>query len=256
MQLTRRYFFIYGSVVNLWCPMDAIDFKWLHSPGAFRVMHTGAEPRQPSRRKHSWQPGPPGQPYFGTEGRKWFDLYAPTEIPALFQKFADAPHTAEGMCDFFNAYGPLDLAGDRRSNPLSYPQRSLSAGLWGCSFGLREPLAEHVAFRHAVKLHEEGDLSALVELFNRGWGQLQTELRLRGGSKIEIVFTPTNLIHFIWLQFSLFVASGAKLLRCERCSEPIVVGSGTGRRETSKFCSNRCKTADFKERREGRHSHA
>ena len=110
----------------------------------------------------------------------------------------------------------------------------------------------HAAFCRAVKLWEAGDLSTLTEMFNRGWAQTRTEMRPRADGKVELVFVPNSLIRFIWLQFALFAAGSAKLLRCKRCAEPMIVGTGTGRRDTSTFCSNACKVAAFREK----HSHA
>lgn len=43
-----------------------------------------------------------------------------------------------------------------------------------------------------------------------------------------------------------------RVLRCERCGVAFEVGFGTGRRSTSKFCSNACRVAAFKARHAGR----
>jgi len=212
--------------------MSMIEFTWMHAPGAFEIEGRG----------------------LSTGGKKWFDVYSPPKISTLFQKFADAPHSPEGMRDFFNKYGPLEFSHhDSIHHPFDrHAVGSPSAGLRSISLLLQEPLVYHGAFCKAVSLKENGDLSALTNLFNRGWAQVRTELRPRLNEKVEIVFIPNSLIQFIWLQFSLFVASGVKLLRCERCSEPMIVGPGTGHRETAKFCSNACKVASFKEK----HNHA
>lgn len=223
--------------------MNMIDFTWLHSPGAYEVRITGEKKRA---RPGPWKSGEPGVPYLSTGTPQWFDLYSPTEIPTLFQKFADTPHSPEGIRDFFNKFGPLELIGDEHQNP------SLKPGLAMMSTTVEKPLHLHAAFQRAVTLWNGGDLSALTSIFNEGWGKIRTELRPQQSMKAQIVFVPVNLIQFIWLQFALFATSNSKLLRCARCNEPMIVGSGTGRRETAKFCSNACKMAFHKHAQAGR----
>jgi hypothetical protein len=146
------------------------------------------------------------------------------------------------MCDFFNNFGPLELAGD--GSPL--------AGLAYLATDLGGVLAHHAALCRVIDLFHAGDPSGLAQRYNAGWGQLRTQLRPQVDGKVAVVFVPLNLIQFLWLQLALHAASNAKLLRCEHCSKPILVGTGTRRRDTAKFCSNACKLAAFRERHGGR----
>ena len=43
-------------------------------------------------------------------------------------------------------------------------------------------------------------------------------------------------------------ASDTELISCEHCKSPYVVGTGTGRRNTAKYCSRKCKVAAFRAR--------
>lgn len=118
-------------------------------------------------------------------------------------------------------------------------------------FVLVDELLRHQRqIRRALSLLQEGDSSALIKYWNssEGTALIRTELRAGGDGRLEMVFAPPDLIQAMWLQLAQFACSGTKLLRCERCNEPFVVGSGTGRRSTSKYCSNACKVAAFKER--------
>jgi len=176
-----------------------------------------------------------------TIGQRQFELYRPTKFPALFQKFADLPATAVAMCDFVNEFGPLELAGGA---PLA-GRASISTDLGGV-------LAHHAALCRAFDLFQAGDPSGLAQRYNVGWGQVRTELRPQPDGNLAVVFVPSSLIHFLWLQLALHAASNAKLLRCEHCGSAFRVGTGTRRRDTAKFCSNACKVAAFRERHGGR----
>jgi hypothetical protein len=231
--------------------MEMIDFEWLRcSPGGWQIVPR----RKPARKPPAWTEGPgvitlprwtvEGAPdaSLATAGKRQFEPYRPTEFPALFQRFADMPATAEGMRDFYDTFGPLEFGsnGDRASAGLNF----IATDLGGV-------LAHHAALRRAIALFDTGDTSSLAQRYNAGWGQLRTELRPQPSGKIALVFVPFSLIHFLWLQFALHTEHtgfGVKLFRCERCGVPFRVGTGTRRRDTAKFCSNACKVAAFRQR--------
>ena len=228
--------------------MELIDFAWVRcvDGDGFRIV-----PRQKRARKPpAWTKDPrvitlprwtvEGAPdaALATIGRRQFELYRPAHFPALYQKLADLPATATAMCDFFNQFGPLEFGGG--GSPL--------AGLAYLATDLGGVLAHHAALCRAIDQFKVGDLSGVVQRYNAGWGQLRTELRLQADGNVAVVFVPSSLIQFLWLQFALYAASDAKLLRCEQCGTPFLVGTGTGRRETAKFCSNACKVAAFRTR--------
>jgi hypothetical protein len=229
--------------------VELIDFAWGRcvDGNGFRIV--SKRPRKPP----AWTEGPKvitlatwtvkGAPdaAIATIGKRQFELYRPTNFPALFQHFADLPATAAAMCDFFNEFGPLEFAG---GSPLVGPTY--------CATNLGGVLAHHAALCRAIDLFQAGDLSSLAQRYNVGWGQLRTELRPQPDGNIAVVFVPSSLIQFLWLQLALHAASNAKLLRCEHCGIPFRVGTGTGRRDTAKFCSNACKVAAFRERHGGR----
>ena len=172
-----------------------------------------------------------------------FEIYRPNELPVLFQIFADAAATEEGALDFVNKFGAIGGIREIR-------QRNEEVQTF---------LESHAQLRQAIHAADTHDWTILVELYNTntfGRGQLISRLRHQRGGTVALVFVPTNLIQFLWLQFALHVSSDAKLLRCERCGVPFRVGTGTGRRETAKYCSNACKVAAFRSRTEGRQEHA
>jgi hypothetical protein len=171
-----------------------------------------------------------------------FEVYRPDAFPALFQQFADVPHTAQGMLNFANNFGLIGGLGYIAPSDLK-----------GESYPVRDILEQQNALREAIQFYEARDWPRIVECYNTGWGRgaLNSRLRIGPFGKLSFIFIPTNLNQFLWLQFARYVSGDTKLLRCEKCSSPFLVGTGTGRRDTAKFCSNACKTAAFRNRHIG-----
>jgi hypothetical protein len=187
-----------------------------------------------------------------------FQAYQATKFPTLFQQFVDKPASAEGMRDFAVYFGLLEGA----DCEILAEVADLSA-----------MLAHRASMRRVLELFDQGDSAGLVIAFHEGgWGKLRMELvfdpngryrRLpptefseahhfqRAAPRLASVLVPTSLIQFMWLQIAMYAQSNATLLRCDRCGSPFIVGTGTGRRGTAKFCSNACKSADYRERHKG-----
>jgi hypothetical protein len=235
--------------------MELVEFEWLRSPDAYSIVQPGPpkmwRPRgAPGRPVHRWViRGAASDPVLSTVGKKYFETYRPTEFPELFQRFADMPPTAEGVRDFYNKFGPLQFGS------LDLPPSTPGPGWSSHSLGFGEALAHHAALRRAIELFESGDLSALSKGFNQGgWGRLRTELRPSSAGKLAMVLVPSSLIQFLWFQLAQYAGSDAKLLRCEQCNHPFLVGTGTSRTSKAKYCSDACRLAAFRERHGG-HNH-
>jgi hypothetical protein len=171
-----------------------------------------------------------------------FEQYRPLEIPGLFAIFAeDTPASAKGMLGFCDGFGlPGGGRPDMATTATPTQQR------------VDDLLGDQREMRRALSLLQRGNASEL----SRGWNSsparpptlVRIELGATSDGRMEMAFLPPDLIQAMWLQFAQFACSGAQLLRCERCNTPFVVGSGTGRRSTSKWCSNACKVAAFQQR--------
>jgi hypothetical protein len=175
-----------------------------------------------------------------TAGKQPFEHYRPTGFPALFQRFADMPATAGGMCEFFNNFGPLEMPGGKLPTGPRYHATDLGG-----------VLAHHAALRRALERFQDHDLPGLAKRYNVGWGSLRVELQPSPRGKVVFTLLPSSLIQFLWLQFALHAASDATLLRCVRCGVAFQAGPGTGRRNSAMYCSNACKTGAYKARRAG-----
>jgi hypothetical protein len=208
--------------------MDMIEFEWCRCLDGYRIDRSGL--RSASER---------------------FERYRPLETPALFAKFADAPHNAEGLLKFCNQFG---LLGGGR------PDIALGQGKPGPQWEHEEELLRHHAkMRGALYLFEKGDSSQLIKRWNKEQQSLaliRAELRTDPDGKLRMVFVPPDLIRAMWLQFAQHAGSAERLFRCQRCNEPFTVGPGTGRRGTAMYCSNACKVVVFQARKKGRSAHA
>ena len=172
-----------------------------------------------------------------------FDSYRPLEIENLFSIFAeDTAASAQGMHAFCNKFGLLE--GARRDlAPMRGTRRS--EGVSGQSL-----LREHCLISNALYLFRKGNPSELVRYWNSvdRVGLVRAELRVGPKGRLEMVLMPPDLMSAMWLQFAQLACSQAQLFQCQRCGKPFLVGTGTGRRRTAKFCSDACKVAAFRER--------
>jgi hypothetical protein len=221
--------------------MEMIEFKATRCLDGYEIKPLSKR----ARKAPAWLSGPrvvrfpqwtvPGAPEAAiVAASERFEYYDPTNFSALFRIFADAPATAAGMCDFAKKFG-LPADSDGGGNVVA--------------MALGPLFAHHVALRKAADRFEAGDAAGVADLFNVYWGRMRMKLLAGPGGKLDPVLVPLNLVQFMWLQFALHAASGAKLLRCERCGGPFRVGSGTRRRDTAKYCTNACKVAAFQRRR-------
>jgi hypothetical protein len=209
--------------------VDLIEFEWLRCIDGFRI-YDGDDQDDLTK-------------YGGFESASSrFERYRPADFPALFQRFADVPHSTEGIGEFVNRFGLLEM--DR------IPRSTKMIRVSTLAYSL---LGHHRRLRWAISRYEAGDARAVSQFYNKGrdpsLGQVRTELRIKPTGRVSLVFVPSNLIEFLWLQFALHIISEAKLLRCERCGLPFPCGTGTRRRETAKFCSDRCRVASFRDRK-------
>jgi hypothetical protein len=212
--------------------MDLIDFEWMRCLDGYELVDTSKRaPRRWLVRGAS--------PFAIAAKSQRFEIYRPLKVSALFDVFAKTQPTAEGMLRFANVYGLIGTT----SRPSG---RSRSEAR------LDELLAHHAAMREAVESFEKRDVDELLKRCNEsGYANAAIRLQLDDGGAIRVALVPGSLIQAMWLQLALHASSGAELLRCERCNAPFVVGPRTGRRNTSKYCSNACKVAAFKRQKHG-----
>ncbi len=91
-----------------------------------------------------------------------------------------------------------------------------------------------------------GSLGSAVNLFRSAQdadvAALMPDMNLRGDRPVLSLQAGT-LYGFMLMETALVVTGGAQIARCQNCQNIFATGSGTGRRNTAKYCSNRCRVA-------------
>ncbi len=219
--------------------MNLIAFECSKCLDGYRII-TKPSPTKANRARRA---------YYLVAASDRFERYSPLEhFPTLFANFAEAPANAEGLRRFADNFGLPDSDTDGNATEQM----------------VYDILREQAAIKRALAILEKGDNQELVKLLRHGrnrWGKLilvepgqsgfaRLELRLGTNGKLETVIVPSNLIQAMWIQFLLHAAADAQLFRCQHCAKPFVVGSGTKRRSTAKYCSSACRFAAFQARQE------
>ena len=68
---------------------------------------------------------------------------------------------------------------------------------------------------------------------------------------LRLTYIPKNLLGAIWMQLALALGHDKRYPHCTYCKRPfeISLDKQTGQRADSIFCSDRCKSADYRARR-------
>jgi hypothetical protein len=190
---------------------------------------------------------------------------------ALFKEFAECPNTAEGIVRFADQYGllrkPLDPHVDlaRESGALRMLRLS-EADMAG-------EANRRTGYYEDFVVHWKADISAVRSLIGRLSGRALEagDFKSRGGAKFlnsALMFhgvghrifwyegrahegpLPRNLAGAIWLQLAFSLVRPAEYRTCPVCQRPFEVAAGlsTGKRKNARFCSQRCKSQDFRDR--------
>ena len=192
----------------------------------------------------------------GVHGRRYKPLRKET---GLFQIFANTPPTERGVLHFAERYGRLgELLFYVRSNgdiPSSgealHDVRSVHG--WADEIRLVKDTLDGFekssrVMKGGIPIREYGRriinlrLGELVAP-HLGWGPDRTGLRL--------TYVPKNLLGAIWMQLALALGHDKQYPHCTYCKQPfeISLDKQTGQRADSIFCSDRCKSADYRARR-------
>lgn len=70
-------------------------------------------------------------------------------------------------------------------------------------------------------------------------------------AQLQLSYAPKNLLGAIWLQLAFALGYDKKFPHCLRCGRPfeISLNKQTGNRADSVFCSDKCKSADYRDRK-------
>ena len=102
---------------------------------------------------------------------------------------------------------------------------------------------------------QSGDFSRLIEVFRLRQESVEDRgisvglRRNNAGGPPILALGPHDLIYGLWLQLAQTVTSNTKLRRCAWCSTWFSFGTGTGRRKSAHYCSDKCRKAAFRHRK-------
>ena len=152
---------------------------------------------------------------------------------ALFYTLAETDLTPKGVLSFARKYGLL------QGEPH---------GVWS---GYVHSWYEWIIdIRKAIYLWKSGDYEELLQIWKR-YPPVQLNAMLSrpyACASLRLHLVPNSLLSGIWLQLCLAITEDAKLCRCNNCGKWFRYGSGTGRRRTAMYCSNRCRQAAHRAR--------
>jgi hypothetical protein len=108
------------------------------------------------------------------------------------------------------------------------------------------------SLHHIWQSYETGDVNGAVKLFrDRADGivsNLYPDIEFRDG-KPALTLPISTLYGFMLMETALVITGGSQVMRCAECGTVFITGSGTGRRGTSLYCSNRCRVAAQRSRK-------
>ena len=204
--------------------MDLLDFEWERPRHGFEIawpkpilVTEGALPAGPAGGAHL-------RPKDGPRER-----YRPlSEAPALFMEFAEVPETPEGVLAFANRYGLIE------------DHFGPACAFWYPHIG---------GVRDLVTAWHGKAGKTFVDAWNAlPLGLCGTRLLHRGpGAPPALAVVPPTLLSAIYLQFGRTVARANEVRKCRWCATWFVHGTGTGRRRTALYCSDRCRKNAFRQ---------
>jgi len=155
-----------------------------------------------------------------------------SDSPGLFMEFADLTLEPDSIVQFAAKYGPLRCQ----------------------EFELLDDWYKEIReMKSAVESWQQakarGSFWDFPEKYWRGKASAAIELRPRTDySAMILSLIPPSLKDALWLQFAQAVSANQSLRRCAVCPKWFPYGTGTGRRKSASYCSDRCRKAAFYQR--------
>ena len=106
--------------------------------------------------------------------------------------------------------------------------------------------------RNRVRLEPpyEDDREKLAWLFNVHLQHVQGRMMVEADTAPRLSFAPLTLLSAMWLQLALWVAGDKEFRACKHCQRLFEISTEqTGFRKHREFCSESCKTMDYRKRK-------
>jgi hypothetical protein len=169
----------------------------------------------------------------------------------LFRRFAGIDHndTSE-ILNFAREYGllgaPRQSQTSRRVDGSLHWAEGESQLAWAC---------EIAQMRRAIWLWEhpksaERDQEEWGWLFDSHLQRVEGRMRFGPGITAQLRIAPVTLLAAMWLQLALAVAGNKEFVKCKFCERQIEISTAdSGFRTNRQFCSDSCKTKDYRKRK-------
>jgi hypothetical protein len=96
----------------------------------------------------------------------------------------------------------------------------------------------------------EDDRARCTWLFNVHLQRVQARMSFQPDSLPKLLFSPLNLLAAMWLQLALSVVGSKEFRACKHCRRLFEISTEeTGYRSHREFCSESCKTKDYRRRK-------
>ncbi len=160
--------------------------------------------------------------------------YRPLEdFPGLHRRFAKLPTDTPAILEFIHMFG---LLGSGFSEP-GLGEEDLAG--WRTSIAIMERLVYEI---------DAGKRDEACNLFNKHvHPRLSIRIEREPGRRPQPQIVPFSLEGALYIQLLDELTTALKFKRCKQCPNWFSYGSGTGRRETKEFCSDRCRMARNRE---------
>lgn len=191
------------------------------------------------------------------------------EHATLFRTFADLEYTnLQEIGAFVTKYGLLGLPRQEQSLMFGKGRRHYANGESHMNWA-----REICLMREALRLSrtrtpaEEAELRAtwnrvgreppyerdrekLAWLFNVHLQHVQSRMLFEADTDPRLSFAPLTLLSAMWLQLALAVAGDKEFRGCKHCKRLFEISTeNTGYRKHREFCSESCKTKDYRKRK-------
>ena len=185
------------------------------------------------------------------EGTHTFFRPMERENAALFRVFADLdPFNLDEIKSFVGKHGWLGGARQfqlhKKRDGSFHRAEGEPHTLW---------ISEIKKIREAIWLWEHprvraGELGKWLWLFDTHLQHVQGRMIAAGDKPPQLKIAPMHLLSAIWLQFALAVAGDKHYVGCKTCDRQIEISTAqSGYRTNREFCSNSCKTQDYRKRK-------
>ena len=170
------------------------------------------------------------------------------EHAALFRTFAAIAHTdRDAIRTFASQYGWLGLRRKEQyiQGSATRPPHSVVGERY--ADWAQEICFMQEAIRFKASIATTEDWNRQRWLFDR---QLQHVQGRAVGVPLRYVNRPLTLVSAMWLQLALTLEGTKRFIECKHCGRPMEISTDqTGFRTHREFCSDACKTKDYRQRK-------